>query len=63
MVPSDFLTWVTKQTDTPTEIRELALAHVSGDKVASAYQRSVLLEKRRALRETLGRFCVGGEGG
>ena len=48
--------------DTPTEIRELALAHVSGDKVASAYQRSVLLEKRRTLMERWGRFCAGGEG-
>ena len=56
-----FSTWVTEQTDTPT-IRELALAHVSGDKVASAYQRSVLLEKRRTLMERWGRFCVGGEG-
>jgi integrase len=57
-----FSTWVTEQTDTPTEIRELALAHVSGDKVAAAYQRSVLLEKRRALMERWGRFCTGGEG-
>jgi len=57
-----FSTWVTEQTDTPTEIRELALAHVSGDKIASAYQRSVLLEKRRTLMERWGRFCVGGEG-
>ena len=57
-----FSTWVTEQTDTPTEIRELALAHVSGDKVAAAYQRSVLLEKRRTLMERWGRFCAGGEG-
>jgi len=49
-----FSTWVTEQTDTPTEIRELALAHVSGDKVAAACQRSVLLEKRRALMEHWG---------
>jgi integrase len=57
-----FSTWVTEQTDTPTEIRELALAHVSGDKVAAAHQRSVLLEKRRALMERWGRFCSGEEG-
>jgi len=56
-----FSTWVTEQTDTPTEIRELALGHVSGDKIASAYQRSVLLEKRRTLMERWGRFCVGEE--
>jgi integrase len=56
-----FSTWVTEQTDTPSEIRELALAHVSGDKVATAYQRSVLLEKRRTLMERWGRFCAGGE--
>jgi integrase len=57
-----FSTWVTEQTDTPTEIRELALAHISGDKVAAAYQRSVLLEKRRTLMERWGRFCTDGEG-
>jgi integrase len=53
-----FSTWVTEQTDTPAEIRELALAHVSGDKVAAAYQRSVLLEKRRTLMERWGQFCT-----
>jgi integrase len=58
---STFAVWVTEQTDTPTEIRELALAHISGDKVAAAYQRSVLLEKRRALMESWGRFCLGPE--
>lgn len=57
-----FSMWVTEQTDTPTEIRELALAHVSGDKVAAAYQRSVLLEKRRVLMERWGQFCTGAEG-
>ena len=57
-----FSTWVTEQTDTPTEVRELALAHISADKVAAACQRSVLLEKRHALRERWGRFCAGAEG-
>jgi integrase len=56
-----FSTWVTEQTDTPTELRELALAHVSGDK-AAAYQRSVLIEKRRVLMERWGQFCTGAEG-
>ena len=41
---------------------QLALAHISGDKVASAYQRSVLLEKRRTLMERWARFCTGEEG-
>jgi integrase len=59
---ASFSTWVTEQTDTPTEIRELALAHISGDKVAAAYQRSVLLEKRRTLMERWGQFCTGAEG-
>jgi len=40
----------------------LALAHVSGDKVASAYQRSVLLEKRRVLMERWGQFCTAADG-
>jgi integrase len=57
-----FSTWVTEQTDTPTELRELALAHVSADKTAAAYQRSVLLEKRRVLMERWGQFCTGAEG-
>ena len=57
-----FSTWVTEQTDTPSEIRALALAHVSGDKVASAYQRSVLLEKRRVLMERWGQFCTAADG-
>jgi integrase len=57
-----FSTWVTEMTDTPTEIRELALAHASGDKVASAYQRSVLLEKRRVLMERWGQFCTSADG-
>jgi integrase len=36
-----FSTWVTEQTDTPTEIRELALAHVSGvSLIVPASQRS-----------------------
>jgi integrase len=59
---ASFSTWVTEQMDTPTEIGELALAHISGDKIAAAYQRSVLLEKRRALMERWGGFCAGEEG-
>jgi hypothetical protein len=46
----------------PDRDQGTGVAHVSGDKVACAYQRSVLLEKRRKLMERWGRFCLGWEG-
>jgi integrase len=46
---STFASWAASATDYPAEVRELSLAHVGADKVARAYQRDDLLEKRRAL--------------
>lgn len=46
---STFASWAAAETDYPAEVRELSLAHVGTDKVARAYQRDDLLEKRRAL--------------
>jgi integrase len=46
---STFMSWAASETDYPAEVRDLSLAHVSGDKVARAYQRDPLLEKRRDL--------------
>jgi integrase len=46
-----FSTWCAEMTNTPIEVREAALAHVSGDKVAAAYQRGDFLARRRDLAE------------
>jgi integrase len=54
-----FKTWATEQTDFPTEVIELALAHSIGNKVEAAYRRGDLLEKRRLLSKAWGDFCLG----
>lgn len=46
---STFRQWAAEQTAYPREIAEHALAHRLPDKVEAAYQRSTLVEKRRAL--------------
>ncbi|KEJ89811.1 tyrosine-type recombinase/integrase [Sulfitobacter donghicola] len=44
-------TWIAECTDAPHEIAEMTLAHATGNSVSRAYQRSDLLEQRRALLE------------
>ncbi len=46
---STFRTWAAECTTSPREVCEQALAHVTGNAVEQAYQRSDLFEKRRAL--------------
>lgn len=46
---STFADWSAERTDFPVELREMALAHTLGDKTREAYQRSDLMERRRAL--------------
>jgi integrase len=58
---STFSDWCAEQTNTPSEVREMALAHVVGDKVEAAYRRGDLFEKRRQLAEAWAGFCGGGE--
>lgn len=48
---SSFRQWCAECTDVPREVAELALAHVNGNRVEAAYQRSDLLEKRRPLMQ------------
>jgi integrase len=55
---STFKDWATEQTDFPTEVIELALAHAIGNKVEAAYRRGDLLEKRRLLSKAWGDFCL-----
>jgi len=54
---STFSDWCAEQTNFPSEVREMALAHTVGDKVEAAYRRGDLFEKRRRLAEAWGRYC------
>jgi integrase len=54
---STFSDWCAEQTATPSEVREMALAHTVGDRVEAAYRRGDLFSKRRLLMEEWGRFC------
>jgi integrase len=56
---STFSDWCAEQTNTPSEVREMALAHAVGDKVEAAYRRGDLFEKRRQLAEAWATFCEG----
>jgi integrase len=56
---STFRDWVAEQTNFPSEVAEMALAHAVGDKVEAAYRRGDLFEKRRQLAETWARYCAG----
>jgi integrase len=54
---STFSDWCAEQTNFPSEVREMALAHAVGDKVEAAYRRGDLFEKRRQLAEAWARYC------
>jgi integrase len=60
---STFSDWVAEQTNFPSEVREMALAHAVGDKVEAAYRRGDLFEKRRALASAWARYCSMPAGG
>ena len=55
---STFRVWAAEVGRYPRELIEAALAHTLRDKTEGAYQRSDLLERRRALMEDWGRFCT-----
>jgi integrase len=54
---STFSDWCAERTAFPSEVREMALAHVVGDRVEAAYRRGDLFEKRRQLAEAWARYC------
>ncbi|PHP64571.1 integrase [Zhengella mangrovi] len=54
-----FRTWAEEQTDAEYEVKETVLGHKVGTSVERAYQRSDLLEKRKALLESWAEFLVG----
>ena len=59
---SCFRVWVTEKTEFDGDMAEIALAHNVGSKVRQAYDRSDMLEKRRAMMVTWGEFLEGKDG-
>ena len=57
---SAFSSWAA-EAGWPADIVESSLAHAVGDRVARAYQRSDVLQRRRALMEAWARVCAGAE--
>ena len=53
---SSFRDWCAECSDAPREVCELALAHINSDRVESAYMRSDLFERRRALMQAWADF-------
>ncbi len=55
---SSLRSWIADATETPFEVAEAVLAHKVGNSVSQAYQRSNLLEKRRALMKRWAGFVT-----
>ncbi len=56
---SSFRDWVGEETNFPTDVAEMALAHVSGNATERAYRRGDALEKRRRLMEAWEQYVDG----
>ena len=56
---SSFRVWCAEQTNYPREVAEAALAHVTGNSVERAYQRSSLFDHRRRLMADWGSYARG----
>jgi integrase len=54
---SSFRDWVSEETNHPSEVAEMALAHTISNKVEAAYRRRDLLEKRRLLMNEWASYC------
>src|SRR5262249_39607252 len=54
---SAFKDWCAETTAFPDHLSEMALAHISADKVRAAYARSDLFQKRRELMEEWTLYC------
>jgi integrase len=57
---STFRDWAAEQTAFPSEVVEMALAHVVSNKVEGAYRRGDLFEKRRRLMAAWAEYCSTG---
>jgi integrase len=56
---STFSDWCAERTAYPSEVREMALAHMVGDRVEAAYRRGDLFEKRRMVMGDWAAYCAG----
>lgn len=56
---SSFRDWLADRTNTPHEIAETCLGHLSGSQVERAYRRTDYLDQRREIMEAWGLFVVG----
>lgn len=56
---SSFRDWAAEETDFPSEVVEMALAHAIKSKVEAAYRRGQLLVKRRELMSAWAAFALG----
>ena len=56
---STFRDWCAEQTDYPSEVAEMALAHTVSNKVEAAYRRGDLLQKRHRLMEDWAVYALG----
>jgi integrase len=55
---SSFRDWAAETTGYPSDVVEMALAHVISSKVEAAYRRGDLFEKRRRLMGDWANFCA-----
>src|SRR5262249_37769256 len=55
---SSFRDWAAERTNFPSEVAEMALAHVVGSKVEAAYRRGDMFDKRRRLMDAWAEFCT-----
>jgi hypothetical protein len=54
--------WVSETRKHDNDHAELAMARIEDDKTKMAYNRTEMLEKRRKLMDTSGRYCAGTAG-
>ena len=59
---SSFRTWAGEQTNTPTPVIELCLAHSVGNAIEKAYARTDLLTKRKTLMQRWADYLSGSRG-
>ena len=54
---STFRDWIADETEYPSEMGELALAHAVGDKVEAAYRRGSMLKRRFLMMQDWADYC------
>jgi integrase len=57
---STFTDWAAEETNFPSEVRDMALAHAVSDEVEEAYRRGDLFKKRVQIMEAWARQCTAG---